>query len=43
MEEKEILKEAESAVGAFLWHPGFLKARMTANVRPANIFGNSRT
>jgi outer membrane protein assembly factor BamA len=42
MEEKEILKEAESAVGAFLRHRGFLKARVTPKVRPANTFGNSK-
>jgi outer membrane protein assembly factor BamA len=42
MEEKEVLKEADSAVGAFLRQRGFLKARVTPKVRPANTIGNSQ-
>jgi len=42
MEQKAMMQEASSSVTAFLRHRGYLKSRVTPDVRPARIFGNSK-
>lgn len=42
MEQKAVMQEASSSVTAFLRHRGYLKSRVTPEVRPARIFGNSK-
>jgi outer membrane protein assembly factor BamA len=42
MEQKAAVQEASSSVTAFLRHRGYLKSRVTPEVRSTRLFGNSK-
>jgi len=42
MEKNAVLKESTSAVAAFLHRRGFLKARVSPEIRPARTFGSAK-